>query len=205
MTLDPTTAPTIAATYSSTTMSGTKPNPAAATPRRQRKDKDDHHQTSAVNGHSHQHICDHHHHHHSHNLVHTHAPPSLFRSNNRGDDGDDEQDDDDYELGEDDDDDDDDDVHLNTPLDAILRPHGTGNNSTELPAVPSGATLRYPQRVKRIASAVRTILDCLDDEPRRSGLFKTPERYAKVCQYDQSHVTKYIHSFTLKNCAVLIR
>lgn len=36
------------------------------------------------------------------------------------------------------------------------------------------------EQVERIAGAVGTILECLDDDPSREGLLKTPERYAKV-------------------------
>lgn len=45
----------------------------------------------------------------------------------------------------------------------------------------SSSQLLHSQRVQIISSAVRSILDCLDDDPCRSGLQKTPERYAKVC------------------------
>eukprot|EP00835_Amoeboradix_gromovi_P003742 NODE_259_length_12613_cov_0.311411.p4 type:complete len:187 gc:universal NODE_259_length_12613_cov_0.311411:1901-2461(+) len=38
-------------------------------------------------------------------------------------------------------------------------------------------------RVKRISEAVRTILDCIGEDPEREGLLKTPERYAKALMY----------------------
>lgn len=40
--------------------------------------------------------------------------------------------------------------------------------------------LTTAQRESRIADAVSTILECLDDDPLRQGLQKTPTRYAKV-------------------------
>jgi GTP cyclohydrolase IA len=36
------------------------------------------------------------------------------------------------------------------------------------------------ERVQRMSGAVRTILECLDDDPDREGLVKTPARYAKA-------------------------
>jgi hypothetical protein len=36
------------------------------------------------------------------------------------------------------------------------------------------------EREERLAGAVRTILECLGEDPDREGLRKTPERYAKA-------------------------
>lgn len=41
--------------------------------------------------------------------------------------------------------------------------------------------LSKDQREARVAAAVETILECIDDDPQREGLRKTPLRYAKVC------------------------
>lgn len=42
------------------------------------------------------------------------------------------------------------------------------------------ARMSHEQREATISSAVSTILQCLDDNPMREGLRKTPMRYAKV-------------------------
>jgi GTP cyclohydrolase I len=38
-------------------------------------------------------------------------------------------------------------------------------------------------RVKKLAGAVRTILECVGEDPEREGLRETPERYAKAMLY----------------------
>lgn len=40
--------------------------------------------------------------------------------------------------------------------------------------------LSEEQKISTIADAVSTILECLEDDPNRQGLRKTPTRYAKV-------------------------
>ncbi len=40
--------------------------------------------------------------------------------------------------------------------------------------------LSNEQRISRMAGAISTILECIDDDPEREGLRKTPQRYAKV-------------------------
>lgn len=49
---------------------------------------------------------------------------------------------------------------------------GTFQGSTEASAEVS--------RVQRLASAVRTVLECIGEDPEREGLQRTPERYAKA-------------------------
>ena len=39
------------------------------------------------------------------------------------------------------------------------------------------------EREQRLAGAVRTILECLGEDPDREGLRKTPERYAKALMW----------------------
>jgi GTP cyclohydrolase IA len=38
-------------------------------------------------------------------------------------------------------------------------------------------------REKRMAEAVRTILDCIGEDPDREGLLRTPERYAQAVMW----------------------
>lgn len=44
-------------------------------------------------------------------------------------------------------------------------------------------TKGYEDRVKKLAKAVRTILECVGEDPDREGLRATPERYAKAMLY----------------------
>ncbi|KAJ1654880.1 hypothetical protein IWQ61_005266 [Dispira simplex] len=39
------------------------------------------------------------------------------------------------------------------------------------------------QRIAKISDAVKTILECIGENPDREGLFKTPERYAKALMF----------------------
>lgn len=39
------------------------------------------------------------------------------------------------------------------------------------------------ERVQKLAGAVRTILECIGEDPEREGLRETPERYAKAMLY----------------------
>ncbi|KAJ5908545.1 hypothetical protein N7495_001227 [Penicillium taxi] len=41
----------------------------------------------------------------------------------------------------------------------------------------------HEERVKKLAGAVRTILECVGEDPEREGLRETPERYAKAMLY----------------------
>lgn len=55
------------------------------------------------------------------------------------------------------------------------------HHKDDIPTQPTKkARLSNEQREATIAAAVSVILDCLDDEPLRQGLRKTPARYAKV-------------------------
>ncbi|KAK2743545.1 GTP cyclohydrolase 1 [Myotisia sp. PD_48] len=39
------------------------------------------------------------------------------------------------------------------------------------------------QRIQKLAGAVRTIFECIGEDPEREGLLETPERYAKALMY----------------------
>lgn len=39
------------------------------------------------------------------------------------------------------------------------------------------------ERVQKLAGAVRTIFECVGEDPEREGLRETPERYAKAMMY----------------------
>lgn len=39
------------------------------------------------------------------------------------------------------------------------------------------------ERIKKLSGAVRTILECIGEDPEREGLRETPERYAKAMLY----------------------
>jgi hypothetical protein len=39
------------------------------------------------------------------------------------------------------------------------------------------------QRIEKLSGAIRTILECIGEDPEREGLRETPERYAKAMLY----------------------
>jgi len=39
------------------------------------------------------------------------------------------------------------------------------------------------ERLKKLSGAVRTILECIGEDPNREGLLETPDRYAKAMMY----------------------
>lgn len=43
--------------------------------------------------------------------------------------------------------------------------------------------MKAATRLEKIANAVRTIIECLGEDPDREGLLQTPERYAKAMLY----------------------
>ena len=45
------------------------------------------------------------------------------------------------------------------------------------------STEKREERTSKIASAVKTILECIGEDPERAGIQKTPIRYAKALLY----------------------
>jgi GTP cyclohydrolase I len=45
-------------------------------------------------------------------------------------------------------------------------------------------------RMEKMSDAIRTLLECIGEDPEREGLLKTPERYAKamVSSLEQNYV-----------------
>ena len=39
------------------------------------------------------------------------------------------------------------------------------------------------ERIKKLSDAVKTIFECVGEDPNREGLLKTPERYAKALMF----------------------
>ncbi|KAI9036826.1 GTP cyclohydrolase I [Aspergillus affinis] len=84
-----------------------------------------------------------------------------------------------------------------TPLDLNLSLNGTKGSTdngiftsrkispslVEDPNVPSHKPNDGAEVDTRIATAVRTILECLGEDPSRDGLLRTPQRYAKALKF----------------------
>jgi GTP cyclohydrolase IA len=69
--------------------------------------------------------------------------------------------------------------HLSPPR-ALDPGDDDGADSALPPAKKKTKRLSYEERLQRITDAARVILACLDDDPEREGLIKTPGRYAKA-------------------------
>jgi len=39
------------------------------------------------------------------------------------------------------------------------------------------------ERIKKLSEAVKTIFECIGEDPNREGLLRTPERYAKALMF----------------------
>ncbi|KAI9209168.1 GTP cyclohydrolase I [Polychytrium aggregatum] len=57
-------------------------------------------------------------------------------------------------------------------------PQHLGNGTSH--AADAKPALSEAQKIEKLSGAVRTILECIGEDPSREGLLKTPERYAKA-------------------------
>lgn len=39
------------------------------------------------------------------------------------------------------------------------------------------------ERIRKMSGAIRTLLECIGEDPDREGLLRTPERYANALMY----------------------
>lgn len=49
------------------------------------------------------------------------------------------------------------------------------------------------EREAKLAGAVKTILECIGEDPEREGLLKTPDRYAKALMFFTQGYERNIH------------
>jgi GTP cyclohydrolase I len=67
-----------------------------------------------------------------------------------------------------------------------LTPHSHGPHCIHVPAAKSTVSrlnatpAERTLREQKMASAVRTILECIGEDPDREGLVRTPDRYAQA-------------------------
>lgn len=60
---------------------------------------------------------------------------------------------------------------------------GSDTTISEQAVVVAESSAKEQERLKKITDAVRTILECVGENPDREGLLKTPERYAKALMF----------------------
>jgi hypothetical protein len=68
--------------------------------------------------------------------------------------------------------------HSSLPFPAVLQSQAKSTLS-RLNASPA----EKADRQKRLATAVRTVLECIGEDPDREGLLRTPERYAQALMW----------------------
>ncbi|KAJ6178108.1 hypothetical protein N7519_008569 [Penicillium mononematosum] len=83
-------------------------------------------------------------------------------------------------------------------------PHEPWDGKEDFPSVPYPLDLearqqlestqgQHEERVQKLARAVRTILECVGEEPEREGLRATPERYANAMLYFTKGYAENVH------------
>jgi hypothetical protein len=61
--------------------------------------------------------------------------------------------------------------------------HSTGTSNKVDGLIQNEEEATELNRIQRITDAVKTILECIGEDPNREGLLDTPERYAKALLY----------------------
>ena len=58
------------------------------------------------------------------------------------------------------------------------------------------------QTMTRLTGAIRTVLECIGEDPNREGLERTPERYAKALMWmTKGYEERLSGKFVLYDCA----
>ncbi|KAJ1303104.1 hypothetical protein OPQ81_011305 [Rhizoctonia solani] len=66
------------------------------------------------------------------------------------------------------------------PFNPIIDPNGLGWPAKSTLSRLNESPSQKAERVQKLAGAVRTLLECIGEDPEREGLLSTPERYAKA-------------------------
>ncbi|CAG8056859.1 unnamed protein product, partial [Penicillium salamii] len=83
-------------------------------------------------------------------------------------------------------------------------PHEPRDGKEDFPSVPylldlearqqvESTQRQHDERIQKLARAVRTILECVGEEPEREGLCATPERYANAMLYFTKGYAENVH------------
>ncbi|KAJ1311271.1 hypothetical protein OPQ81_009769 [Rhizoctonia solani] len=67
-----------------------------------------------------------------------------------------------------------------SPLNPVIDPNGLGWPAKSTLSRLHESPAQKTERIQKLAGAVRTLLECIGEDPEREGLLSTPERYAKA-------------------------